>query len=93
MLHYIPTYAMLAGTGSEVTGISIITTGESEKKGIVSPALYADCVILDGELTLTVPPKVTAATGIDAMVHAVEAMTSQHLKNPLSNILALESLR
>jgi alcohol dehydrogenase len=84
---------LFQGTGSEVTGISIITTGASEKKGIVSPTLFADCVILDGELTLTVPPRVTAATGVDAMVHAVEAFTSKNLKNPLSDVLALESLR
>jgi alcohol dehydrogenase len=57
-----------AGTGSEVTPIAIITTGKNTKKGVVSPTLYPDWAVLDGELTLTVPPHVTAATGIDAMV-------------------------
>lgn len=61
-----------AGTGSEVTPISIITTGSNEKKGIVSSVLLPDWAIIDGELTLSVPPNVSAATGIDAMVHAIE---------------------
>src|SRR3546814_16623944 len=71
-----------AGTGSEVTGISIITTGESEKKGVVSPLLLPDIALLDADLTLGLPRHVTAATGVDAMVHAIEAYTSKHKKNP-----------
>jgi len=47
----------------------------------------------DGELTLSVPPSTTAATGIDAMVHAIEAYTTRLKKNPLSDILAKEALR
>jgi len=82
-----------AGTGSEVTNISVITTGVAEKKGVVGPQLYADYAVLDGDLTLTVPPKVTAATGIDAMVHAIEAYTSKVKKNVLSDVLAREALR
>ncbi|QJE72452.1 iron-containing alcohol dehydrogenase [Aerophototrophica crusticola] len=82
-----------AGTGSEVTPISIVTTGEAEKKGVVSPQLLADAVLLDADLTLGLPPAVTAATGIDAMVHAIEAYTSRHKKNPLSDLLAREALR
>ena len=82
-----------AGTGSEVTPISIVTTGETTKAGIVSPVLYADVAILDPELTLSLPPHVTAATGIDAMVHAIEAFTSKHKKNPLSDTLAMKALR
>ncbi|MEM8798944.1 MAG: iron-containing alcohol dehydrogenase [Pseudomonadota bacterium] len=81
-----------AGTGSEVTPISIVTTGETTKMGVVSPVLYADVAVLDGLLTLSVPAPVTAATGIDAMVHAIEAITSRHLKNPYSDMLAMESL-
>ncbi|HEX7649562.1 MAG TPA: iron-containing alcohol dehydrogenase, partial [Noviherbaspirillum sp.] len=61
-----------AGTGSEVTPISIVTTGATTKMGVVSPQLYADLAVLDAELTVGLPPKVTAATGIDAMVHAIE---------------------
>lgn len=82
-----------SGTGSEVTNISIITTGETTKMGVVSPQLYADYVLLDAELTVGLPHVHTAATGIDAMVHAIEAYTSRHKKNPLSDALAREALR
>jgi alcohol dehydrogenase class IV len=82
-----------AGTGSEVTPISIVTTGEGEKKGVVSPVLLPDIAVLDAELTLGLPAAVTAATGIDAMVHAIEAYTSKRLKNPVSDCLAREALR
>jgi alcohol dehydrogenase class IV len=81
-----------AGTGSEVTPIAIVTTGETTKMGVVSPQLYADLAILDAELTLGLPAKVTAATGIDAMVHAIEAFTTIHKKNPLSDMLAARAL-
>ena len=81
-----------AGTGSEVTNISIVTTGATSKMGIVAPQLYADMAILDAELTIGLPPAVTAATGIDAMVHAIEAYTSKHKKNPLSDSLARQAL-
>ena len=82
-----------AGTGSEVTMVSIITTGKTTKAGVVSRTLLADKVILDARLTVGLPPAVTAATGIDAMVHAIEAFTSKRLKNPLSDMLACEALR
>nr|WP_314623712.1 iron-containing alcohol dehydrogenase [uncultured Noviherbaspirillum sp.] len=82
-----------AGTGSEVTPISIVTTGETTKMGVVSPKLYADLAILDAALTVGLPAKVTAATGIDAMVHAIEAYTTRHKKNALSDMLAREALR
>jgi alcohol dehydrogenase class IV len=82
-----------AGTGSEVTGIAIITTGESEKKGVVSPLLLPDIALLDADLTLGLPRAVTAATGVDAMVHAIEAYTSRHKKNAMSDALGREALR
>ncbi|BBQ00848.1 alcohol dehydrogenase [Burkholderia sp. SFA1] len=82
-----------AGTGSEVTAISIVTTGATTKSGVVSPILYPDLALLDAELTLGLPPQATAATGIDAMVHAIESYTSARLKNPLSDMLAKEALR
>lgn len=81
-----------AGTGSEVTPISIVTTGTSEKKGVVSPQLLPDWAILDAELTVGLPAAVTAATGIDAMVHAIEAYTSKHKKNVVSDCLARQAL-
>jgi alcohol dehydrogenase len=81
-----------AGTGSEVTPIAIVTTGSTSKMGVVAPQLYADMAILDAELTLGLPTAVTAATGIDAMVHAIEAYTTRHKKNALSDMLAKEAL-
>ena len=82
-----------AGTGSEATMVSIITTGETTKAGVVSRTLLADKIILDAGLTTGLPPAVTAATGIDAMVHAIEAFTTKNKKNPLSDMLAREALR
>jgi len=81
-----------AGTGSEVTPIAIVTTGEAEKKGVVAPQLLPDAAVLDAPLTTGLPAPVTAATGIDAMVHAIEAYTSRHKKNPVSDCLAREAL-
>ncbi|MDO8701217.1 MAG: iron-containing alcohol dehydrogenase [Undibacterium sp.] len=81
-----------AGTGSEVTPIAIVTTGATTKMGVVAPQLYADIAILDAELTLGLPGKITAATGIDAMVHAIEAYTTKYKKNPLSDMLAKQAL-
>src|ERR1700741_4981881 len=71
-----------AGTGSEGTPIAIVTTPTTEKKGVVSPVLIPDWAILDPELTVGLPPAVTAATGIDAMVHSIEAFTSKVKNNP-----------
>jgi alcohol dehydrogenase class IV len=82
-----------AGTGSEVTPISILTTPSHEKKGVVSPLLYPDIALLDGLLTLGLPPAVTAMTGVDAMVHAIEAYTTRLKKNPLSDALAVKALQ
>lgn len=82
-----------AGTGSEVTPISILTTPSHEKKGVVSPLLYPDVALLDSRLTLGLPPVVTAMTGVDAMVHAIEAFTSRLKKNPLSDALAIKALQ
>jgi len=82
-----------SGTGSEVTAISILTTGETTKAGIISPHLFADVALLDPALTIGLPANVTAATGIDAMVHAVESYTSRNGKNPVSDMLAIEALK
>ncbi|BFM17538.1 iron-containing alcohol dehydrogenase [Maricurvus nonylphenolicus] len=82
-----------AGTGSEVTAVAIVTTGETTKTGVVAPQLLPDVALLDAELTLGLPPHITAATGIDAMVHAIEAYTSAHKKNTYSDMLAREALK
>nr|WP_136251215.1 iron-containing alcohol dehydrogenase [Ningiella ruwaisensis] len=82
-----------AGTGSEVTPISIVTTGANTKSGVVSPVLLPDIAILDAELCIGLPPHVSAATGIDAMVHAIEAYTSKIKKNIYSDTLAKRALQ
>ncbi len=82
-----------AGTGSEMTPISVLTKSATEKMGISSHQLLPDLAILDPLLTLSVPLDQTAATGIDAIVHAIEAYTTRLKKNPLSDALALEALR
>ena len=83
-----------AGTGSEVTPVSIITVGEEEKRGVSSPVILPDIAVLDAELTLGLPPAITAATGVDAMVHAIEAYASKNANNnPLSKMLARQALQ
>ena len=83
-----------AGTGSEVTPVSIITVGAEEKRGVSSPLILPDIAVLDAELTLGLPPAITAATGIDAMVHAIEAYASKSANNnPLSKMLARQALK
>ncbi|SFS67398.1 Alcohol dehydrogenase, class IV [Sulfitobacter marinus] len=83
-----------AGTGSEVTPVSIITVGDEEKRGVSSPVILPDIAILDAELTLGLPAHITAATGVDAMVHAIEAYASKNANNnPASKLLAREALR
>ncbi len=82
-----------AGTGSDATPVAIVTVGETEKKGVVAWPLAPDVAVLDPLLTIGLPHHVTAATGIDAMVHAIEAYTSAHTRSPLSDLLAREALR
>ena len=83
-----------AGTGSEVTPVSIITVGEEEKRGVSSPVILPDIAVLDAELTLGLPAHITAATGVDAMVHAIEAYASKNANNnPLSKMLARQALQ
>ena len=83
-----------AGSGSEVTPVSIITTGETTKMGIVSHRIIPDAAILDPLLTVSCNPSLTAYSAIDAMVHAIESFTSKNLNNnPYSKMLALEACR
>lgn len=81
-----------AGTGSEA-GMGIVLTDEAEntKKVVVSPHLLADTAILDPDLTLSMPRKVTAATGLDALVHAIESYTSA-TATPFSEILGIQAV-
>ncbi len=82
-----------AGTGSEATPISVITCEGGVKLAVNARPLTADWAVLDPTLIVGLPRGVTAATGIDAIVHAVEAYTSARLKNPISDALAREALR
>jgi alcohol dehydrogenase class IV len=82
-----------AGTGSEVTPIVILSDLEEKlKKGVVSPYLMPSVALLDAELTLGLPPQVTAATGMDALIHAVEAFTSKNAYF-MTDMLAREAIR
>jgi alcohol dehydrogenase len=82
-----------AGTGSEVTNISILSDKEAQlKKGIVSDYLLPDVAIVAPEMTLTMPQSVTSASGIDALVHAIEAYISVHA-SPITDALALGAMK
>ena len=82
-----------AGTGSEVTPVSIITINGNEKRGVVSPIILPDLAILDPSLTVGLPANTTASTGIDAMVHAIEAFASKNINNNvISRLMATEAL-
>jgi alcohol dehydrogenase class IV len=81
-----------AGTGSEATPNAIVLVPEQEVKiGIVNSKLVPDCVILDPLMTLNLPPAVTAATGMDALAHAIECYTSKKA-NPFSDTFALKAV-
>lgn len=80
-----------SGTGTEVTNISVLAL-EKTKDVIVHDFLIADVAIVDPKFTLSIPPKVTAATGADALTHAIEAYVSVNA-NPYSNGLALQAIR
>ncbi|MFD1911003.1 iron-containing alcohol dehydrogenase [Halodurantibacterium flavum] len=83
-----------AGTGSEVTPVAILTVDGDEKRGVSSPVILPDIALLDAELTVGLPAAITAATGIDAMVHAIEAYGCTNANNnPISQALAREALR
>lgn len=83
-----------SGTGSEVTPVAILTVGGDEKRGVSSPMILPDIALLDAELTLGLPASITAATGVDAMVHAIEAYASAHVNNnPMSRMLARNALQ
>lgn len=82
-----------SGTGAEVTPNAIVKDKKEElKKAVVSPFLIPDLVILDPGLTLSLPPKVTAETGIDAFTHAIECFIGSK-SNPMSDLFALDSMR
>lgn len=80
-----------SGTGSEVTNISVLSL-ETTKDVVTHDYLLADISIVDPALTISLPPKVTAATGVDALTHAVEAYVSVNA-NEVTDALALQAIR
>ncbi|MCP8969862.1 iron-containing alcohol dehydrogenase [Ectobacillus ponti] len=80
-----------SGTGSEVTNIAVLSL-ETTKDVVAHDYLLADVAIVDPELTVSVPPRVTAATGVDALTHAVEAYISVNA-SPATDALALQAIR
>jgi alcohol dehydrogenase len=82
-----------AGTGSEVSPNAILLDERTNTKvGIISPHLVPDAAYVDPELTFSVPPSVTASTGLDALTHCIEAYANK-FAHPLSNIYALEGIK
>ena len=81
-----------AGTGSEATPNAIVAVPEKQLKvGIVNTNMIADYVILDAEMIKKLPRKIAAATGVDALAHAIECWTSNKA-NPFSDIISLQAL-
>ncbi|MGF7140633.1 iron-containing alcohol dehydrogenase [Roseimarinus sediminis] len=82
-----------AGTGSEVSPNAIfLDQADMEKKGVISPFLVPDAAYVDPELTVGVPSAVTAATGLDALTHCIEAYVNK-FAHPVTNLYALEGIR
>ncbi len=81
-----------SGTGSEVSPNAILVDHENQKKGIISPYLVPDIVYVDPLLTVSVPPAITAATGLDALTHCLEAYTNK-FATPFIDMYASEGMR
>ena len=82
-----------AGTGSEVSKVAVISDPDNPfKKGVLSPLMFAHAAIVDATLTLGLPPALTAATGIDAFTHALEAFVGKRA-NPFTDQLALAAMQ
>ena len=81
-----------SGTGSEVSPNAILVDDENQKKGIISPFLVPDIVYVDPLLTISVPPAITASTGLDALTHCLEAYTNKFAQ-PFIDMYAYEGMR
>jgi alcohol dehydrogenase class IV len=81
-----------SGTGSEVSPNAILVDDDNQKKGIISPYLVPDIVYVDPLLTISVPPAITAATGLDALTHCLEAYTNKFAQ-PFIDMYAYEGMR
>lgn len=89
---YLACLPSTSGTGSEVSPNSILVDNEGNKKGIISPFLVPDAAYVCPSLTISVPPSVTAATGIDALTHCLEAYANK-FAHPVIDIIALDGIR
>ena len=81
-----------AGTGSEVTHVAVVGDSKGFKMGVMHPAMFMKTAIIDGSLMLTLPPQLTSNTGMDSLVHAIEAFLSKKA-NPVSDMFALSAIR
>ncbi|MDO9085124.1 MAG: iron-containing alcohol dehydrogenase [Anaerolineaceae bacterium] len=81
-----------AGTGSEVTHVAVVGDSKGFKMGVLNPAMFMKCAIIDGNLMLSLPPQLTATTGMDALVHSIEAFLSKKANN-ISDLYALSAIR
>lgn len=82
-----------AGTGSEASpNVILIDPSENQKKGVISPFLVPDIICIDPSLTHTVPQEVTAATGLDALTHCLEAFVNKHA-HPMIDLYALKGIK
>ncbi len=81
-----------AGTGSEVTPTAVFIFDERKKGGINTPFIIPDLAILDPELTVSLPPSLTASTGMDALTHALESYVAK-VSNPMSEMFSVEALK
>lgn len=82
-----------AGTGSEATKFTIITDTEQDVKMLLrGDALMPDLAIIDPQFTITAPPSITAATGLDALTHAIEAYTSRKAQ-PMTDVFAVSAVK
>ena len=89
---YVSCLPTTAGTGSEVSPNAIFVNSKGSKIGVISPELVPDAAYIDAALTMSVPPSVTAATGIDALAHCLEAYTNK-FAHPVIDLFALEGVK
>ena len=81
-----------SGTGSEVTNVAVVTIAEDElKTSIISPHMFGRVAIVDPTLTYSLPPRLTASTGLDALSHALEALISVY-SSPITDALAYQAV-
>jgi alcohol dehydrogenase class IV len=81
-----------AGTGSEVTHVAVVGDSKGFKMGVLHPAMFMKTAIIDGSLMLSLPPQLTSTTGMDSLVHAIEAFLSKKA-NSVSDMFALAAIR